>query len=96
MTLAEDLISELPIFFDRDEFAVEAEKADGSKINVIFDLNPEQTLMVENAEIQVTGRYSDFEGLVHEDTLTIGGVVYKVKPTPRDEGGISILRLSRD
>ena len=96
MTLAEDLISELPIYFDTDEFAVEAIKPDLSSIHVIFDLNPEQTLIIENAEIQVTGRYADFAGLVHDETLTIGGIVYKVKSTPRDEGGISTLRLSRD
>ena len=91
MTFWED---DLDYFFN--DFSVEATLAGGTKINVLFDLVPDEMLGVENADIQITAKYSDVQAMDHDDTLMIKGVVYKLKTTPRDQDGISILKLSRD
>ena len=91
MTFWED---DLDYFFN--DFSVEATLAGGTKINVLFDLVPDEMLGVENADIQITAKYSDVQAMDHDDTFTIKGVVYKLKTAPRDQDGISVLKLSRD
>ena len=91
MTIWED---DLDYFFN--DFSVEATLGSGTKIKVLFDLVPDEMLGIENADIQITAKYSDVQAMDHDDTLTIKSVVYKLKTTPRDQDGISILKLSRD
>jgi hypothetical protein len=94
MTLAEDLISELPIFFDTDEFAVEGVLGDGSKIRGIFDRSYIDTLGVEDATPTFTIKDSDAVTLVHGTQLTIEGVVYFIKEI-HPQGSITVLELRK-
>ncbi len=96
MSVKSVIDSDLSIFFNTNEFGIEVTLVGGTKINVIADFNPIASFGIENAEVVVTAKYSDVSGLVHDDTMTINGVIYKSKTTPRDESGISTIELSKD
>ena len=95
MTLAADLLTDLETFFNKDEFAVETTLASSTKINVLFDYNPEQALGIENAELIVTAKYSDISALMNGSTMVIGGITYYLLSIPKNEDGIATFKLSR-
>lgn len=101
MTLKAQLTSDLPTFFDIDEFADETTLQNGTKINVIFDVTglivDIQGTGISTANPQALCRASDVESITLETTITINSIVYKIKDkTKSDDGLTTMLTLSRD
>jgi len=96
MTLADDLLTDLPTFFDTSEFAVVATLSGGATINVIKTASFAETLGVENVDLEISAKYSDVSALAQNSTIAIGGVTYYVMRTPIDDGsGTASIPLSK-
>jgi hypothetical protein len=97
MSLADDMIDDLVISFDTNEFAASAILAGGVTIKIIKDFSFIETLGVENVDVGILAKYSDVSALVQNSTITIGGVIYYVMQTPIDDGtGVVSLLLSKN
>lgn len=96
MTLLDVSITDLAALFDPEGLTKAATLQSGTIIYGYFDLMPSDEFGVENAEIQFTAKYSDVLTLVQNNTMVIGGVTYKIKTTPKNDEGISVLTLSKD
>lgn len=95
MTLASDLITDLDVFFDDDEFAKEATLPTGVKIKVIVDSSYQELLNVENARTLITGKASDLTSIVQGSTIILDSVSYSVKEKHPEGDGITVLELTK-
>ena len=96
MTVALDLLSDLDVFFDTDEFAVAATLSGAISIKVVKSPAFAETLGIENSDLEVLAKYSDVSALVQNSTITIGGVTYYVMRKPIDDGsGVVSIPLSK-
>ncbi|MFH2073974.1 MAG: hypothetical protein ABIJ57_01315 [Pseudomonadota bacterium] len=104
MTLAEDMVADLGVFYDENDFAVSATLTVGAvvtTISVIFSA-PFRGISPATGEIETTApearcKTSDVSTAVHGSTLVIGGVTYNVIGKQPGEDGIeTILVLSKD
>lgn len=97
MTFLDDVIDDLPTFLD--EHAVDA-LWNGVTYKVIFH-NEHDAISLFEAEIDsrnpyIQGRESDFLGIVQGNTVTIGGIAYKVKSPQPDGTGMVLIEFSKD
>ncbi len=100
MTFKDDLLTDLDVFLDGDEFADEfVFSRSGLTIKGIFD-NEFETAVddVETTQPAVTVKDTDVTGIVQGDTLTrvSDSVVYNVTGPHPDGTGLTIVLLSRD
>lgn len=95
MSLSDVMDDDLDLFFNPDDFAVEATLEDGSTINVIFDRPYEEALKIESNKPTVTAKASDVASLVHGDIMTLNDVDYVIINIQTDETGVAILYLAR-
>ena len=108
MTLAADIITDLAVFFNDDEFAVEATYTPlvgvAVKFNVIFDDGYSGSTPV-GIEIETTGpmalaKTADVTSYAIGTALSIGGVTYyiisKHKDPPAGGPGTTLLMLSKE
>ena len=99
MTFKSDLINDLDIFLDDDEFAVEI-TFDGGTVLGIFDnefaVAVEGEIGIESATPQVLVKDSDIAGATHGQTMTIDSVVYKIIGIHPDGTGLTLILLSED
>ena len=101
MTLAADLTGDLDVFFNSNEFAVEASlKGAAIPIKVIFDDEYREIALsagsVEGSVPQCLAKSSDVEDAVHGDTLKVGETTYKIIEVQPNGTGITTLMLSKD
>ena len=101
MTLAADLTGDLDIFFNADEFAVEAFlNGAATPIKVIFDNEYREIVLssgsVEGRVPQCLAKSSDVEAAAHGNTLKVGATTYKIIGVQPDGTGITTLMLSKD
>ena len=103
MTLADRLVTDLSVFFNADEFAVEASYG-ATKFNVIFDdafsgVSP-IGLEVETTGPQALAKTSDVSAYAIGTALNIGGITYyiigKHKDPPSGGPGTTLLILSTE
>jgi len=95
--MAMDLIGDLDIFFNSEEFAEEATLVGGEKIKVLFNRNAEVGLMgIESAKIIIEAKTSDVVSLITGDWIAIGEILYYVIKNEPDGTGVSYLTLSED
>lgn len=108
MTLASQMTTDLDVFYNDDEFAVSAILTVGGSalpaFNVLFS-NPFQMVNPATGEVETTApsarcKATDVATAVHGpsgSTLTIAGVVYKIRgKQPIEDGRETILILSKD
>jgi hypothetical protein len=108
MTLAADLTTDLSIFFNDDEFAVEATYTPGVgspvTFKAIFDdgysgSNPFE-VEIDTTAPQALAKTSDVSGYAIGTALTIGGATYyitaKHKDPPAGGPGTTVLLLSTE
>ncbi len=71
----------------------------GDEVNVIFDNEYVAASLlgveVETANATATGLTSDLENLVHENTVEIRGVTYRIVGVQPDGQGMTVLILAR-
>jgi len=91
---------DLTVFLDEDVFASEMTWDGGNSASVIFDA--EHILVNEGAEADTStvaptalAREADLSGLAQGDTVTIGGLNYKIVGIQPDGTGMTLLILHR-
>jgi len=97
MSFLEDVISDLSTFFE--DQAIDA-LWNAVTYKVIF-FNEYEAVALFGAEIEsrnphILVKESDFSGITHDSTITIGGVAYKVKSPQPDGTGVMLIELSKD
>ena len=100
MSLSDDMTSDIPEFFNTDNFGVTAIFNMTDDINVIFDSPYDAYLATESggiitADTQALARTVDVPNAKGK-TLKIGTVTYKIVESRDDGTGITALRLSKD
>ncbi len=99
MTFKDDLLNDLDIFFNDDEFAIEV-TYNLVTFNGIYDnafIEDQQgQIQIETLEPQIMVKTSDVTGLTHGETMTVNSVAYKVKEIQPDGTGITRILLTRD
>jgi hypothetical protein len=99
MTFKDDLITDLDLFFNNSEFAVDvtynAATIQGI-FNDAFDAAVESEVGIESSVPQVKVRSSDVVAAVHNETMTINSVVYNIIGLNPDGTGITVVLLSQD
>ena len=97
MTFLDDVENDLSTFFG--EHAVDA-VWNAVTYKVIFHNEYESISLfggeVESRNPYIQARESDFSGITHGATITIGGVAYKVTSKQPDGTGIMVIELSKD
>jgi len=97
MSLRTDALVDLTTIFNSDDFCQVATLADASTVNVFIRPAISDEFGIENREVEITAIFTDVSSLVHGNTLTIGGIIYKIIQTPRDDGnGRATFRVSKD
>jgi hypothetical protein len=98
-TFKEDLITDLEVFLDNEEFAVDITYNAGT-IQGIFDAEfssaVEGEMGIESTVPQVMVKTSDVSSAVHGQTMTINSVVYKIIGIQPDGTGTTLILLSED
>jgi hypothetical protein len=97
------VISELDVFFDTNDLAVDAIYQRGTVtrfIVIIFDREYTPTTLGD-IEVQMTvpkalAKSADIEGIDETATMTVAGVVYKVAEVHPDAQGFSEVILTKD
>ncbi len=101
MTLKSDIAIDTAIFFDNNEFAVQATYTPfggvATAINVLFDedtpvQNPE-TGTIEGVSPQISVRASDVPNIGHKDIFVIDSITYLAVPPFMDLEGVKEIRL---
>jgi hypothetical protein len=99
MTLAAQLGTDLPVFFNTDDFATPVTTSTGAVVKGIidysqvlgsFDLNGQATqavLYLLESEVSTVARY---------DTFTVAGVVWRVEQVISHDGHVWTLTVSTD
>lgn len=99
MTFKDDLLTDLDVFLNSDEFA-EIVTYKGAAIRGVFDdafqVSAPDGLGIETTQPQVVVKSADVAGMAHGDTMTIKTVVYKVIGIHPDGTGLTTAILSRD
>ena len=100
-TFKEQLVADLAVFLNADEFAVEAdlgEGADPRHIPVLIDESPVlvegPAAAVRTATRQATCRSADIEGTKVGDTLFIGETHYRITDMQPDGAGLTTMILT--
>ncbi len=97
MTFKDDLIADLHIFLDPNDFGDQATYK-GNPINGQFFSGYENASPFEsNVESRKTWfvvRSTDVPGVVHGDTITIGATVYTIMAIEPEDSELTILRLA--
>lgn len=96
MTLAADILSDLPAFFeDWDDITWR-----GTTFKGIFHNEYEAVTLfagqIESANPYAEALDTDIVGIAHGDIMTINAVAYKVTEIKPDGTGITVLILSKD
>lgn len=99
MTFKNDLLNDLDIFLNSDEFAVDVTYL-VSTIQGIFDDEFSSAVQgemgIESTVPQVLVKTSDVQNIAHNEELTINSVVYKVIGIQPDGTGVTLILLSED
>lgn len=91
MAFSEDL----SVFFDTDDFAVEALYNSATTVNVLFDENYVDPFGVSGTRPAAWGRASDFVSPVG-NPLVVNGTTYTIRERePQDDGAVVLLKLER-
>lgn len=92
------MTEDLSVFFNGDDFAVEATASPGGVGSVIFDENGVilQQMGIETSGPSLICPASQWPSLTNTGTVTIGLVTYKVRSSiALDDGAIKLLALAR-
>lgn len=99
MTLKDDLTSDLDIFLNNEEFAIEV-TYNLTTFNGIYDnafIDDQQGgIQAETLDPQIMVKTSDVSGLTHGETMTVNSVAYKVREIQPDGTGLTRILLTRD
>lgn len=100
MSLKDDIITDLDVFINENEFAVEVTLASGQKIKGIFD-DEFRALNMQDGQVassgpQVICKSSDVASIELNTVLMINETEYKVIERQPDGTGLTTLILSRD
>jgi hypothetical protein len=100
LSLADQITSDLDIFLNTDDFAVEAILPTGISIHVIFHNEYDQVSLMgmglESRDPYFEAKESDVSDLSQGETITIDEVEYKIIRFEPDGTGISKVYLSKD
>lgn len=101
MTLAADLLTDLTVLFNTDEFAVSAtytpSGGTATTIKVIWDKDDGAVLGMAGTLITVVAKTSDVSAAKPKETIAIGGTTYKIKEPPiHSTDGTTRLKLTID
>ncbi|MBU1864257.1 MAG: hypothetical protein KKH94_11380 [Candidatus Omnitrophica bacterium] len=96
----DDTITDLDVFINTNEFAVEVTLTGGAKIKGIFD-DEFRALNIQDGQIassgpQVICKSADVATVGLNAVITINAVEYKVKERQPDGTGLTTLILSKD
>lgn len=98
-TFKEDLTSDLDVYFNEDEFAVDV-TYNAATIQGIFDDEftsaIDGDIGVETTDPQVLVRTSDVVGALHGETMTINSVVYNIIGIQPEGTEVTLILLSKD
>lgn len=94
MTLSTDLTGDLPAMLDTDEFAVAATIGAGT-VDGIFDNAFVSVEGIEGTHPIFLCEASEVSSVVHDNTVVIGAVTYKVKGIEPDGTGMTMLILEK-
>lgn len=87
MPFTEDLSE----FLSTTDFATAAVfSGNGATVNVIFDANYRDPLGIEATGPQAVGAATDFPSVVHNQTLTINSVAYKIVKVEPVQGFVTM------
>jgi hypothetical protein len=99
MTLKDDMLTDLDVLIDTDDFAVSI-TYNSATINGIFDKEFAQTaegeVAIESTVPQVLVKDSDIVGAAHGDVMTINGINYNIIGIQPDGTGSTLILLSQD
>lgn len=96
MTLAADILTDLDVFLNSDEFAVSATFG-ATTTKVLLDKEDGNLLGMDGTRITIQGKTSVFSTAKPGDAITVAGTSYKVKNPPfHGTDGMSIIELSID
>lgn len=100
-TFKEQLVADLPVFLNDDEFAVQADLGEGADpryINVLLDEDPVlaegQAVAVRTATRRASCSTADIEGTVVGDTLFIDETQYRITDLQPDGTGLTVMILT--
>lgn len=97
MTFREDLITDLSIFVEPNDFGKIATYR-GNPVNIQFysvfeEISPMES-GIESRKTWALAKTDDVAGAVHGDTLMVDETVYTIMGIEHEDGGLSVLRLS--
>lgn len=97
MTFKEDLINDLSIFVDPNDFG-KVGTYKGNPINIQFynvfeEISPMES-GIESRKIWAVAKTGDVTDAVHGDNLTVDGIDYIIAGIEHEDGGLSVLRLT--
>jgi hypothetical protein len=99
MTFKDDLTTDLDIFLNSNEFAVDV-TYQSATIKGVFDAPFESAVEgemgIESTLPQVLVKTSDVASAVHGQTMTINSVVYQIIGIQPDGTGMTLILLSED
>ncbi len=99
MTFKTDLTTDLDVFINADEFAVDV-TYNAATIQGVFDDEfssaVEGEMGVESTVPQVTVKTSDVSSATHGETMTINSVNYNIIGIQPDGTGMTLILLSED
>ncbi len=99
MTLKSDLLIDLDILIDTDDFAVDI-TYNLATIKGIFDNgfieSSDGEVAVESTVPQVIVKSSDVVGAIHDEIMTIDSVDYNIIGIQPDGTGVTVIFLSQD
>lgn len=101
MTLAADLLTDLTVFFNSDEFAVSAtytpSGGSAKTIKVIWDKDDAALMGMAGTRITCIAKTSDVSAAKPKETVAIGGTTYKIKEPPvHSTDGTTFIELGID
>lgn len=94
MTIKQQLADDEPLFFDTDEFAIEADFGGGLVVKGVFNEGIEGEREPRSPEFHC--RDAEIGTVDHGDTCTINGQTYYVEGYQPDGFGMAVLILRRD
>ncbi len=99
MALKDDILSDLDVFFDADEFAVPV-TYNSLTFNGIYDNtfaeDDQGEIQVDTLNPQIMVKSSDVTSLAKGDTMTVNSIAYKVRSIQPDGTGVTTIFLTRD
>ncbi len=98
MSFQDDMLTDLSVFFNPDEFGRQAIYKGNTIQGQLFSEYESAALFESSVESRKTwfvARSSDVLDAVHGDTLTIDGVAYKIIEIEPEDSGITALRLGK-